>query len=112
MERHSPWDAFGSAYNTPMPELSLMDLGLGNNIYGLSDLPEIDAIDRLQPPNIAAQHCNPQPTSLKLETELPLTDLAISPRLPTHSPSPKAVSPGLSPAEEMQDLRKEVSLSC
>lgn len=112
MERHSTWDAFASAYNTPVPELSLMDLGLDTNIYDLSDLPEIDAIHKLQLSNTAAPNCNPRPTSLKLETELPYIDLAISPRPSTHSTSLKAVSPGLSPAEEMQGLRKEVSLSC
>jgi hypothetical protein len=95
-----------------MPELSLMDLGLDTNIYGLSDLPEIDAIYKLQLPNIVAQDCNTSPTSFKLETELPSIDLAISPQPSTHSSSLKPVSPGLSPAEEMQGLRKEVCLSC
>jgi hypothetical protein len=112
MEKHFTWHAFESACNTPMPELSLVDLGLDTNIYGLSDLAEIDAIHKLQPPNIAAQDCNSPPTSFKLETELTWIDSAISPRPSTYSSSLKPVSPGVSPTEEMQGLRKEVRLSC
>jgi hypothetical protein len=112
MERHSKWLAFENAYDSPMPELSLMDLGLDPSIGGLSDSPEIDAIYKLQPSNIAAQDFKPTPMSFKLETELPWIDLPISPRPSTQSSSVEPVSPRFSPAEEMQGLRKEVCPSC